>query len=602
MNKYTATDIINKRKQLWNKYKSIEKDRTLREATAQQMLQDKALRQEIKDNPELLIEMCFTIVDKNKELVPFFLNEVQQDFLQRINKAITEYKEGKRLHKRFLVLKGRQQGFSAVTTAYQLACTLTRKNFAGFTVADTSENTTSIFEDKAKQPYTLLPDPLKPSQKYNNKKEMFFDKINSSWRIATASKDIGRSKTINFLHASECAFWQVSISSIQAAIGEALTKYAIQVYESTACGYNEFKDLWDSGKWENCFYEWWRTSEYRFDFESEHKRKWFLSQIDTKEDWIWQRIKWLREEKQLDIAQLYWYYNKWDEKIVKDHVKQEYPCTPDEAFLASGKCVFDKEIIIQRKEYLKQHVKPIRQGFFEFKWNDADTKDKILDHTIIWNENPHGYIKIYEDYIENHHYVLGGDTAGDGSDNFTATVIDNCTGKRVASLKENLDPDTYTYQIYCLGKMYDTALISVEINFDIYPREELKRLNYPKQFIREQYDKMSKGYLKKYGWKTDGNTRPMIISKQITLMRDNIDLFYDIDYLDECLTFVYDKNMRPDAEVGKHDDLLLSDMIAEAARSQQNYTPTVTEDDKGVIWNHKQELAKKSKMRRRRFA
>ena len=63
--------------------------------------------------------------------------------------------------------------FTSVTTAYQLACTLLHKNFAGFTIADCTDNTASIFEDKAKQPYTLLPDNLKHNQKYNNKKEMF---------------------------------------------------------------------------------------------------------------------------------------------------------------------------------------------------------------------------------------------------------------------------------------------------------------------------------------------------------------------------------------------------------------------------------------------
>ena len=84
---FKATDIINKRKTLWEKYQDIERDRQLREATAIEITSNKALFREIKNNPELLIEMCFTIVDKNKELVPFFFNEVQVDFLGRINKA-----------------------------------------------------------------------------------------------------------------------------------------------------------------------------------------------------------------------------------------------------------------------------------------------------------------------------------------------------------------------------------------------------------------------------------------------------------------------------------------------------------------------------------
>jgi hypothetical protein len=43
---------------------------------------------------------------------------------------------------------------------------------------------------------------------------------------------------------------------------------------------------------------------------------------------------------------------------------------------------------------------------------------------------------------------------------------------------------------------------------------------------------------------------------------ENIELFSDIAMLRECMSFVYDKTGRPDAESGKHDDLLFSDMIA----------------------------------------
>jgi hypothetical protein len=177
---------------------------------------------------------------------------------------------------------------------------------------------------------------------------------------------------------------------------------------------------------------------------------------------------------------------------------------------------------------------------------------------------------------KDHPYVLGGDTKGEGSDFFAGTVINNITGKRCATLHANLDPDTYTHQMYCLGKYYNTALIGIEINFDIYPVKELERLNYPRQYMRERVDTITGEVQKKFGWKTDGNTRPMIISKEIVLIRDNIDLFTDITFLDECLSFAYDENNRPDAIDGKHDDVLFSDMIANEIRTQQSFALTTT--------------------------
>ncbi|MEN6315968.1 MAG: hypothetical protein ABFD25_17155 [Clostridiaceae bacterium] len=578
---YAALEIIDIRKRAWKSHHNRDKDREFTEQVSRLLLDDESLRNEIQEHPEYLIEMVFVIVDKDKKVVPFFLNEVQRDFIKDLNKAIEDFKIGKRLTIKFLILKGRQLGFTSLITAYQLACTITRKNFEGFTAADEDGNTGTIFENKAKHPYSLLPEKIKPTAKYNNKKQLLFDRLHSSWEVKTASSNMGRSRTINFFHGSECAFWKDGISGVQAGMGEALTKNAIEILESTANGYNEFKDVWDSGKYENKFYEWWRTPEYKLNFETTEKEKAFKERVNaadlkkattTDTEWIWQRCKWLREVIGLEWNQIYWYFNKWDGYIRKDMIKQEYPCSADEAFLASGKCVFDKEIIIQRKKLLEllYKEKPPKRGKFRFDWNNAEVKDRIKDSSIRFVENPNGCITIYEDVQKNYPYVVGGDTKGEGSDFFAGTAINNVTGNRCAVLHADMDPDEYTHQMYCLGKFYNYALLSIEINFDIYPVKELQRLGYTRQYKREIIDAITKEKQEKYGWKTDGNTRPMIIDDQIVVMRDSIDNFNDIDMLAECRTFVYDKNGRPDAESGKHDDILLSDMIGEGSRSQQS--------------------------------
>lgn len=571
---YTAQQIIDIRKQAWEKYHDIERDRLFTETAAKEIITTESLIQEIKDHPEYLIEMVFVIVDKDKKTVPFFLNDVQKEFIADLNKAIEEYLNRKRLYIKFLVLKGRQQGFTTFITAYQLACTITRKNFEGFTAADEDNNTGTIFENKAKFPYSRLPEPLKPTEKYNNKKQLLFDKLHSSWEVKTASKNMGRSRTINFFHGSEAAFWKDGISGVQAGLGEALTKDAIQILESTGNGYNEFKEAWDSGKWENKFYQWWRTPEYRFYFESPEKEKSFKDRVSTLDAWIYKRCRWLKEQINLDWEQIYWYFNKWDGYLNKELIKQEYPCTPDEAFLASGNCVFDKDRIIERKEYLKllYNECPPKRGRFYFEWNDPDTQDYIKKESIKWVDDPNGFITIYEDVQRGYPYVVGGDTKGEGKDFYTGTVINNVTGIRAATIRSQwTNSKPYTWQMYCLGLYYNTALVGIEMNFNTAPIEELQRLKYPKQYLRQHYDTYNKTYEKKFGWKTDGNTRPLIIDKEIDLIENNIDLFTDITMLDECLTFIYDKNGRPDAEVGKHDDLLLSDMIANEIRTQQDF-------------------------------
>jgi hypothetical protein len=578
----TCRDIINKRRQLWDLHQNIEQDKAYREAIAKYMMEHEHIRKEIQDYPEHLIEMCFVIVDKDKKTSPFFLNEVQRDFCNRLNQARADYKAGTRINIKFLILKGRQQGFTSLITAYQLANTITRKNFEGFTAADEDTNSSTIFENKAKYPYTALPEQIKPTEKYNNRKQLLFEKLHSSWEVKTASKNMGRSRTINFFHGSEVAFWKDGISGVQAGLGEALTKDAIQIYESTANGYNEYKELWDSDKWENCFYEWWRTEEYRTSFENDHKRLWFVEQVDIGTEWIWERCRWLKG-KNLDGEQIYWYYNKWYGYIDSSLIKQEYPCTAEEAFLATGECVFNQESIVARIDELEQlhkTEKPIR-GSFTFDY----VNEQIVEKSIKFNPDDNGPVTIYEYPEPRVPYVIGGDTAEGGIDYSAGDVTNNITGNQAAVWHGKTDTDLFAKQMYCVGKFYNNALIAIEVNFDRHPVKELTRLRYHRQFKREMIDKITKQ--KQYGFLTSSITRPVIIDELKIIVRDHIHLINDIPTLREMLTFIINDNGRQEAMAGKHDDLVMCKAIAFNARSQQRMTLSeeyVEESDYAVIF------------------
>jgi hypothetical protein len=320
---YTADYLIQKRKEKWEENNSIEFDKKFREAVAHELMTNRQLLAEVKRYPEKLVELVFIVVDKNQKTMPFFLNDVQHEFMDTLNKAKEDFEAGLITDISLLVLKGRQQGFTTVVTAYQLACSILNRNFQGYTLADKSDNSEAIFQNKAKFPYSQLPEALKPTEKFNNRKQLLFEKINSSWAVDTATKDVGRSRTVNFFHGSECAFWQNGIAPVQGALGEAFTRNCIKIYESTANGYNDYQKMWNSGSHINCFYEWWKTKEYRVRFPGEDVRDSFLRAIDTKKDWIWERLRWLRDEKCLDAEQLFWDWNNYDKYLDKDLIKQQ---------------------------------------------------------------------------------------------------------------------------------------------------------------------------------------------------------------------------------------------------------------------------------------
>lgn len=549
------------------------------------------MREDLLRNPEELIELFFVVVNKKQETVPFFLNDVQRHFLGTINKALKDYKAGRRNHLRFMVLKGRQQGFTTVITAYQLACALTQRNFSGFTLADNAENTESIFQDKAKFPYEHLPGAIKPAERFNNRREFHFQKesgdgLNSRWRVNTAgNREVGRSKTLNFFHGSEAAFWD-NLKGTLVGLGEALTANCVTILESTANGFNDYRDLWDEeNNWECLFYEWWLTPEYRLTFESVEKRKRFVRYVKgarkdhTSENpdnpqWAYRRCRWLKINKKLDWEQLYWYYNKWLDK--KESIKQEYPCSPEESFLASGRPYFNIERIAERLSVLRSaDTSPdgalrYRKGFYTYKYYlDPLTEQKHIDHeSIVWNEHEQGCITIYKEPTKGGGYAMGGDTATTGIDRNIAQVLDG-KGEQVAVLRIEDDEDVFADQEYCLGMFYNWAMIANEVNHSTHPTKVLMERDYPRLYIRGgQPDSFSGQLQKKYGYRTMQGNRSTMLGALRQVVRDETEKINDIDTLEEMLTFVINDRNKPVAEEGEHDDYIMALAIAGDIREE----------------------------------
>ena len=581
-------DIINKRKELWDKNGDIELDADYRESVAAFLLSSrgKGVRKELKESPEHLIEMLFIIVDKEQRTVPFFFNQVQEEFIGALNRDIEDFNRGIRLHLKYLVLKGRQQGFTSFINAYQLARAIVHKNFSGYTLADNADNTEDIFSDKAKYYFDNLPSAIKPTQKYSNRRELDFSKddgqgMNSKWRVATAGNvDVGRSKTLNFFHGSEVAFWK-DTKRVLVGLAEAFTRNAIVILESTANGFNAFREMWqDDNNYKNLFYEWWKTPEYSLDFEDKKVEEEFRASVSNSveaedadlEPWIYYRCKWLLE-KGLSWGQIYWYYHKWRDK--RSAIKQEYPCTSDEAFIATGRNYFNTEIVARRLDALEEAYTEleIKKGYFTYQYGTSQwTGEKvILDDSIAFVEDKElGYINIYSDDISpSEPFTLGADTAGDGSDWNTGHVLDT-NQRQVATIRLQKDEDLFADQLYCLGLMYNEALIAVEINFSTYVVNTLKHREYPNIYIREsQPDSISNVMTQKYGFATTKATRPVLLGELKTLVRDRVGCINDIETLREMLTFIINEKSKPEAMAGEHDDLIMAYGIALYAQEQQ---------------------------------
>lgn len=232
-----------------------------------------------------------------------------------------------------------------------------------------------------------------------------------------------------------------------------------------------------------------------------------------------------------------------------------------------GQTIFDAQKVSQR---LSQLAGPVRRGEFTFAtWYSPEANEVLIDDsTIRWVEMDTGPIQIYQEPAPGGAYVIGADTAGEGSDFNVGQVIDHITGQQVCTIRGQMDEDLFAKQLYCLGKHYHTALVSVEANFSSYPIRELERLRYPRQYVRQAEDSFTHRVRQSYGFKTSSVTRPLVIAGLVEVVREHPEWLNDRDTLNEMLTFVRNENGRPEAQEGAHDDCVMSLGIAYYTRGR----------------------------------
>ena len=510
-------------------------------------------------NTKQYIEKYIKIRDKSGKIINLQFNEPQQ----RLYDIIKEQKL-KNKPVRIVILKARQLGFSTITESILFKETTTKFNVNTGIITHQDEATKNLF-NMSKLMYECLPQEMKPAKKASNAQELIFDNdkgtgLKSKIRCMTAgSQGVGRSYTYDNLHVSELAFWPGNKKTTMTGLLQAVPNLpsTIIIIESTANGFEYFKEIWDGAvAGENdfipLFVGWNELKDYQMPYTG--------FELTSEE------IQ-LQRDYNLSLEQLTWrrwcIRNNCSNDI--EQFKQEYPITPEEAFISTGTCYFNKEIIMGRINKIK-NIKPLRKGYFSYSING----NKISDIEFI--DDDKGYIDIYEEPKDGHPYVLGGDTAGDGSDYFTGLVIDNSNSKQIVKLRHNkIDEDEYSRQIYCLGTYYNNALVGLENNYSTYPTKKLKEYDYPKMYIREVEDNIPEVIQDKYGFLTTKATRPIILAMLKEIFRDNINYINDLDVLYEGLVFIKNEKGRPEAEQGKHDDLIMGLAITYYIRTQQSF-------------------------------
>ena len=459
------------------------------------------------------IEENFTIVDKYQKEVPFILNPAQLHFLQNMTE-------------RNVILKARKMGFSSVLLAVACVKFLFGKNERCVSMSfdkdasskqlDRAKHFLKSYERNNKAEIPL---------KYNSKNEMVWEGINedgttytNALRVGTAkSQGFGRGDDITFLHLTEVSLAD-HLDQLLAGVGEAVVNNAIITLETTANGYNQFKTFWDEAtagarNYKALFYD--PTWEYDEEFIA---------------------------RKKAELGHLF---------------DQEFPMTPEAAFIASGNIFFDKSALADLLEQTEE------------------------------TETIRGFRK-YRDFKEGEFVLCFADTAAGGGDFCAAHFLS----------KTNLDiPLVYHSKVIAtemtpllhqkLEEIYDQTGIKPIVAYErnnggFFEMDRMATLNRNQKYLiyktkLNQGTKYNEKDSPKLGWDTNSATRPLMLGMIKEAIDSKLIRIYDRPTINEMFSFIEVQTStmwRAQAEKNAHEDLVMS--LAGVWQMYQTEKPTPT--------------------------
>lgn len=514
----------------------------------------KEARLRLTEDYRLYARHALKIRTKDAKIVPLALNPAQDYFLDQIE---AQRRTTGRI--RVIILKGRQMGLSTAVGGRLMFRTTQNTGTKALVVAHKAESTRALF-DMTRRYFDNLPEVLKPEKKYSSRTELVFERLQSGYIVATAGGDsIARGETLQLLHLSEMAFWpkanaQENYNGLIQAVPEIA---GTEVYiESTANGVTGvFADLWrgavaNENGFLPIFIPWFWQAEYRSEVPPGFER------LEAEQKLV--------EAYGLDDEQLVWRRRKVANSGL-ELFRQEYPCTPDEAFLTTGRPLFDVEHIA---ELLRNPVEPSRREALNIAGNDFEPDAR-------------GELLTYREFDPTDTYTIGADVAEGvrNGDYSVAQVLDG-QKRQVAVYRARIDPDAYAKVLYILGRRYGDCLISCEANnHGILPVTKLARdFNYPNVFQTTVYDQVLDRETTKLGWRTDVKSKPLCVDMTRAAFRDRELEIVDPTTLREMASFVLTDGGKMEADSGCHDDAVMALCIA-VATHEAPWAPIVVSDE-----------------------
>jgi hypothetical protein len=406
---------------------------------------------------------------------------------------------------RNIVLKSRQMGISTLCSAYAL-WTMIFNPGKNVLIISTKQDTSKEIVSKIRLANNNLPSWLKIATVEDNRLSLKF-KNESKVEAASSSSDSVRGKSAYLLILDECAFID-GIEDIWTSAQQTMATGGRAILLSTPNGVGNFfhKQWVDAESKKSAFH----CINLRWDRHPERNQAW-------------------RDRQTTELG--------------PKKAAQECDCE----FLSSGNTVVEIALI--------EALKKIAPDPVEIRGSDQSF--------WIWER---------VDYSKN--YLISADVArGDGNDYSAFQIIDPETMNQVAEYKGVIDTKEYGNMLVGVATEYNSALLVIEnSSYGWAVIQQVVDRGYQNLFYSSadlQYVDVEKHMVTKFnadekkmvpGFTTSTKTRPLIIEKLETCLREGVFGIKSKRLLDELSVFIWN-NGRAEAMRGYNDDLVISAAI-----------------------------------------
>lgn len=388
----------------------------------------------------------------------------------------------------------------------------------------------------------------------------------SSLLIDTADEiSAGHSLTVHNLHLSEIQLWRNAQELVKGLFPTVPDHPDTMIFmEGTGCGVGNWwydfiqMAMDESSEWNFVFVPWYDIEDYQIPSMTEDESCDFMAHLDDYETEL--------AQKGVTAAQML-----WRRKKIKDHFngivedfQTQYPATPDEAFLTSGRPVFAVDKV---RDGMARAVEPLFVG--DLTLNKTERK-------VEFHANKRGLWQFWEmpDKSGQNLYVAGVDVAegkavipelgNRGGDFSVAKVLRRDKNTFTALFRGRIDPDLFAEELYKVSIFYGRLPMLIENNpggsgnvviRDLKRKQGvylLKRIN-----IRKYHEDTSD----EFGWRTMTDTKREMIDELIRTIRDGG--FYDPskNFWREASTYIRNEKGLTDAQRGKYDDEVVASAL-----------------------------------------